>query len=92
MATGLRKLKPEERTGTFGVGYGSGTFHMKLCTVCGDRKYTKGAHYIRGHGIGTSIVKFVCADCWPKVGADKMAPNAQVTGASPALMAKRPVD
>lgn len=71
-----RELRQEEQTGTFGAGYGIGRFHMKICTECNERKLVKGAHFIRGKGRHTTIVRFVCADCWGKVGADNTAPRA----------------
>ncbi len=81
MATGLRKLYPEERLGTFCVGQRNtrapnANFCLNRCSVCDERKRIKGGHFV-GQNLRHGVKgKFVCDDCWRKVGAVKTAPNA----------------
>lgn len=78
MATGLKKLAPEERLGTFGVGHGSRfDCRFKRCTECDERKIVKGAHYVGGRKRDRVMGRFVCAECWEKLGLGNKTPNVQ---------------
>ena len=81
MATGLRKLFPEERTGTFCVGQRNSrapnaNFGCNRCSVCAEQKRIKGGHFV-GQNLRRGVKgKFVCDDCWKKDVAGMTKPNA----------------